>query len=51
MIKGLLFHTREVWLDGNDEKKTDYIRERAKIDGVWPHLQKEKENFKLRCND
>lgn len=48
MIEGLLFHPREILVEGNEERKTDYTRERAEIYAVEPHIWKEEENFKLK---
>lgn len=48
MTERLLFHPREDMSTSNRERKTD---ERAKINGVQPHLRKEKENLKLRQRD
>ena len=48
MIEGLLFHPRERLVEGNEERKTDYTREREEIYAVEPHIWKEEENFKLK---
>lgn len=39
MIEGLLFHPREILVEGNEERKTDYTRERAEIYVRALHLE------------